>query len=209
MALKNVDSQKIALYGRTLPYALVAAGIGVGPMLMAGVKVPIIILVSVLAFFVGLFLPVMLSERAADAGASIYTASGSSTPALAQYSLAESLVARGQTDEAIEAYTLLSEDFPQDPQPRIRLARVLRDKKQDYEGAAEWFRKSLACEKMEQANEIAIIREMVEVYTHKMNTPELALRYLPRLYEKYPTHPAAEWARREYLEIKEALQSRG
>lgn len=202
MALKDTDSQKIALYLKTLPFAFLAAGIAFSAALANGLSVGKATAIFVVSFIIVMLGPVFFASRTADAVSTIYMSGGKSTPAPAQYSLADSLVARGQTDEAIEAYTLLSEDFPHDPEPRIRLARVLRDKKQDYPAAAEWFKKSFASEKMEPALEIAIIRELVEVYTHKMKTPERALPFLSRLSDKYPTHPAAEWAKREYSEIK-------
>ncbi|HUP88295.1 MAG TPA: tetratricopeptide repeat protein, partial [Longimicrobiales bacterium] len=177
----------------------------VGPCLLAGVSPFKIVLIALGAFLIGLFVPVMISEKTGNAAASIYGTKGSSTPAPAQYSLADSLVARGKYDDAEEAYTLLSEDFPDDPEPRVRLARLLRDKSARHADAAEWFKRALSS-KTEPAVEVAVLRELIEVYTHKLHTPEKALPYLSRVFEKHPTHPASVWARNEYQEIKQDMQ---
>lgn len=202
---KDRDVQHIALYFRSLPYAIIAAGLTIGPCIIAGVGFFTTALIAIAAFLVGLFLPVALTEKTGNAAASIYAAKGSSTPAPAQYSLADSLVARGSYDDAAEAYTLLSEDFPDDPEPRVRLARLLRDKSARYTDAAEWFKRALDA-RAEPAVEVAVLRELIEVYTHKLHTPQKALPYLSRLFEKHPTHPAAGWARTEYQEIKQEMQ---
>lgn len=205
--MKNMDSQQIALYLRSLPYGVLVAFLIFAPaVLVAHVSIGHALLLAGGGFFAAWLIPPILSERTARIGAAIYSASGSSTPSIRQYSLADSLVARGKYDEAAEAYTLLSEDFPTDPEPRVRLARLYRDQLQRPDNAAESFKRALAVPNIEAATEIAVARELIEVYTHKLRTPARALPYLARLAEKHPSHPVAEWARSQYRDIKAAMQ---
>ncbi len=204
MIVKDRDSQDTVLRLRALPFAIIAALLFLVPALLMGASLLAAIAGAAVAFLIVLLVPGLVADRTAAAGASIYTASGASTPALRQYSLADSLVARGKFDEAAEAYELLSEDHPDDPEPRIRLARLLRDHMQQLDSSAEWFRKALV-KKISPSTEVAVLRELSELYTHKLHTPERALPFLRRLYETHPAHPAAAWARTEYAEIKNNL----
>ena len=202
--MKNLDAQDVALRLRVLPWAIVAGGLVIGPALMAGASLPRALLYALIAAVLAYLLPIFFLERAANAGAAVLGGSGASTPSLRQFSLADSLVARGQLNEAAEAYQMLAEDFPEDPEPRIRLARLQRDRMNELNEAADSFRKALACEGMQQANAIAITRELTELYIHKMKQPALALPYLARLADENPGHPVEAWARAEYADIKRA-----
>jgi hypothetical protein len=204
--VKDRDVQHTVMYLRTLPYALIAAGLVVGPALMVGTSLRLTLLYAGIAFVIALVVPVWLSERGGSVGASIYNASGSSTPAPREYSLAESLIARGQVSEAAEAYRLLAEDYPNDPEPAVRRARLLRDKLKQYEISADWFKRALSVPDIEPQKEIALLRELCELYIHKINAPPRALPFLVRITEKHPTSPAATWARQEYTDIKQAMR---
>lgn len=205
--MKNRDAQEVALRLRVLPYAIIAGGFVIGPAMMAGASVARALVYGLIAAVIAYIVPLVLLQRTANAGASVLGGSGASTPALRQYSLADSLVARGQIGEAAEAYRMLAEDFPADPEPRVRRARLLRDRMANPEQAAEWFKKALAAEGIEPAMSIAITRELIELHIHKMGTPALALPYLAQLAEKHPDHPVASWARAEYADIKSAQLS--
>ena len=202
--MKDRDAQEIALRLRVLPWAIIAGGFVIGPAMLAGASLGRALVYALIAAVLAYFLPLFILQRVSNAGASIYGGSGASTPALRQYSLADSLVARGQTQEAAEAYKMLAEDFPADPEPRVRLARLLRDKMADPQSAAEWFKKALAAEGIEPAMSIAITRELIELFIHKLQKPAWALPYLAQLAENHPEHPVASWARAEYADIKSA-----
>ena len=205
--MKERDLQQTVLYVRSLPYALIAAGLVVGPALLVGARWWQVIIYAAIAFVIGLFAPVWLSERGAEVGASVYGTAGSSTPPVREYSLAESLIARGQIAEAAEAYRLLAEDYPDDPEPAVRRARLLRDKLKQYDLSADWFKRALAVPTIEPAKEVAYLRELCELYTHKMNAAPRALPFLARISEKFPDSPATAWARQEYADIKRAMQA--
>jgi hypothetical protein len=204
--VKDGDIQHTVLYLRALPYALIAAGLVVGPALMVGTPLWRALIYAAVAFVIGLVVPVWVSERGGGFASKIYNASGSSTPPVREYSLAESLIARGQLSEAAEAYRLLAEDYPNDPEPATRRARLLRDKLKQYDISADWFKRALAVPEIEPQKEIALLRELCELYTHKLNAAPRALPFLARLTEKHPASPAAAWAREEYAEIKKSMQ---
>lgn len=208
--LKDVDSQNVALLLRGAPYGAVIGLVAAAAAAIAGHQpLWVALLVGVAAAAIGTFLPYLLASRGAEIGGSIYTPQGSSTPPIREYSLAESLVARGQLNEAVEAYELLVEDNPQDAEPAIRLARLLRDKLARFEEAAGWYRRALLKPKLEPSVEVALTRELIELYTHKLRTPNAALPYLKRLAERHAQHPAAAWAREQYAEIKQEMKEQG
>ena len=182
MKYRDVDHAEVAMKMRTGAYAGVAVG--------------------AIAYFGALF----IADRGGAIGASIYQPSGSSTPAVREYSLADSLVARGRIDEAAEAYQLLSEDYPGDPEPRLRHARLLRDKAERYEEAAQIFKSILGMAGLKPETELVALRELVELCTHKLHAPQRALPYLARISEKFAGTPTAQWARAEALEIKQQMK---
>lgn len=206
MKYKDIDSFNVALLLRALPFALIGALLALTASASMGASRGTVILTTLLAAVAGLVVPLYVAERAGRAGASIYHASGSSTPALRQHSLAESLAARGMLAEAAEAYELLSQDYPLDVEPRVRLARLLRDRMQQPEDAAMWFRSAIMLRDIDTATEISLMRELCELHTHRLKTPEKALPWLARLAEKYPDHPGGLWARAEMGEIRQAMK---
>jgi hypothetical protein len=208
MKYKDKDHFEIALRLRTLPYAVVCAGLGFMAAAMMGAPLFKAILIALGAGVLGFLLPLILAEKAGAAGASIYHSSGTSTPPVREYSLADSLAARGKLEEAAEAYQLLSEDYPLDPEPRVRLARLLRDRMQRGEDAAMWLRSAIMIQDIDSAVEISLVRELCELYTHRLRTPEKALPWLSRLAAKYPQHSGGVWARTEMTEIRQAMKER-
>ena len=141
--------------------------------------------------------------RAADAAGSVYMATGSSTPARRQYSQGEALAVQGKLDAAIAEYERNAREFKNDPEPRLRLARLQRDKRSDYEAAARWFKDVLALQALESSTEITVSRELVELFTHKLREPRRALPLLARLAEKHGNSPTGDWARTQIRMIKE------
>ena len=205
---KDVDSTESAYRLRSLAPAVVFGLLAaVAAVSLGGQKWWVAILYGVGAFASIMTVPLLIAERGAVAGASIYSPKGSSTPPLREYSLAESLVARGLYDDAIEAYELLADDHPLDAEPPIRLARLYRDKLQRFDDAETWYKRALSVKNIEEGTEVAATRELIELYTHKLNKPQLALRYLGRLSEKHPDHPAAVWAKLLYAGIKQDMRN--
>ncbi|MGQ0813355.1 MAG: tetratricopeptide repeat protein [Gemmatimonadota bacterium] len=203
---KDVDEHERVLRVRTAGYAAIGAVLVFAAGTMLGFPFLTTVIATLLAAVAGYKLPLLLANFLGSAGASVYMAGGASTPAVREYSLADSLVARGRFDEAAEAYELLAEDHPDDPEPRVRLARLLRDRMGRPEDAATWLRKALDVKNIDAATELALLREISELYMYKLRTPNKALPYLRRLAEKHSQHPSANWARTEAAEIRQAMR---
>ena len=204
--MKDKDSQQQLLRMQAAGYAIIPAGMAIAcSMVFAHFSIWRAALLGIVVFLASLFIIEWLTNSSADAGGSLYHSSGASTPSLRQYSLAESLVARGKHDEAKEAYELLCDDFPNDPEPPLRLARLQRDKLNDYSSAAASFKRALAARDVDRRTNIAVTRELIELYTHKLRTPTAALPFLGRLAEAYPDDAVSAWAKAEYADIKQQI----
>jgi tetratricopeptide (TPR) repeat protein len=199
--LRDVDSA-----GRTqnLQAALwsIIGGIIVGGL--AGIRFGLLgFVVGWLAggFFIWL-ITVLIADRAAAAVGSVYMASGSSTPGPRQYSQGDALAAQGKLPAAVKEYEQNIADYPTDPEPRIRLARLYRDRLQQYEDAAHHFKQVLQLTKLPETTQGAVARELVELLTHRMHAPNRALPILARLAAQQPDSAAGKWAKSELAELK-------
>src|SRR5690606_2764929 len=107
----------------------------------------------------------------------------------------------GELERAAAAY-------PEDTIPVLRLARLLRDQCRRPEDAARWFREAL--KRSRDANEeIGVVRELIELYVHRLGEPRRALPELARLAEKRADTPAGAWAKREPGAIRRTVNSEG
>lgn len=208
MAVRDVDSAETAFRVRAAGYAAIIAAVGAGITLL--VNGSILIALSTGALLVGLiyFGVLFLAEQGGRMGVSIFHPSGSSTPAVRDYSLAGSLVARAQYEEAVAEYQRLSVEHPQDPEPRLRHARVLCNSLHAYEDAGIVLRQILQMPALKPEIEQTVLRELVELYIHKQQHPQRALPFLARIAEKFAGTPVSQWARREARAIKESMQQR-
>jgi hypothetical protein len=135
----------------------------------------------------------------------LYNPSGAGTPRRREYSQAESLAARGLYAEAVVAFEAASAEDPADPTPSLRLARIHRDRLAKHEDAATWFKRAL--ERAEPGSGLAllVVKELVELYSVKLETPARAAPLLARLAEGRPGTPEAQWARDELRRLKDGL----
>jgi hypothetical protein len=171
---------------------------------------PIPIIAAVLALPVGWFLSYKLvlhfSEGAGKAAASIYFHSGESTPSPRQYSLAQSYVARGMYSKAAEQYAVHAAEYPTDPEPCMRLARLYRDELDKPEEAIQWFKHTSLIEGINPGTEMMALRELIEVYTHRLHRERAAAPYLARLAAAHPNAPAGVWAKQQLAAMKAAMR---
>lgn len=150
---------------------------------------------------------IYLSDAAGSAAGIIYNPSGSSVPYRRQHSYAASLAARGEYEDAVLAYELLVAEHPDDPEPYLRLARLLRDEMGRYEDAARWFRRVRTETALPPAREILVSRELIELYRSRLDAPLKAAPELARLAERHGGTPEGEWAVRELREVKEMIRA--
>ncbi len=147
----------------------------------------------------------LFSEGAGAVAGTIYHPSGKSTPPKREYSYPESLVARGHYEEAVTAYQLCCADFPDDPEPYVRIARLYRDKLEKHEDALFWFKRARSDAQVDKGRELLITQEIIEIYTGKLDVPQKAIPELARLVDRFPQDPVADWAKEEIKRLREAL----
>lgn len=146
-----------------------------------------------------------LADRAGRLGSMLYLTSGSTTPAVPDYSLGDSLAARGRLTEAAAEFERCTALCATDPAPRFRLARLLRDRTHDPEAAARWLRSILDIPLLDAATEALAARELAELFVHGMDQPARALAVLARLAARQPATAAGQWARARIAEIKAGM----
>jgi hypothetical protein len=131
--LRDIDSLDQIYNGMSLLMSAIAlvAG-GAGGIIIADLYGfhPVIggVLGAAAGFGTAFLLTRVLGEKAGRAAGSIYFGSGSTMPVQREFSLAESLVVRGRLDDAVAELERGAATFPDDPEPCIRLARLLRDR---------------------------------------------------------------------------------
>jgi tetratricopeptide (TPR) repeat protein len=146
-----------------------------------------------------------ITWNAGRAAGTIHNPSGKGTPYRQEYSRAAALVIRGNYDEAVEAYREHIAEQPEDPEPYLRLARLLRDQLDRYDDAAHWFKAARQSARITARQEVFITRELIELATDKLRDPARAAPELARLIERFPGAPEAVWARTELREIKKQI----
>lgn len=142
-------------------------------------------------------------------GSRLYMPGGGSMPPARQYSLGDSLVARGRYVEAAAEFERAAAKYPHDPIPCLRLARLLRDSLERPEDSVRWLRQAITRRECDAAAQALAIREIVEVFSNRLQQPERALPDLARLADAQAGTPAGEWARREMADIRQAMRERG
>ena len=146
------------------------------------------------------------SGAAGRGGGHIYNPSGSSTPGAREYSEPQSLVHRGLFQEAIDCYETYVAEFPDDPEPCVGIARIYRDQLKRYDEAVRWFRRARQTGGIDRGREILITREIVELYTGRLNTPRAAIPELARLAERFAGSREGELAGEELRRLRGQVQ---
>lgn len=202
--LKDVDSAARARTFKMLLYSVPGGVAGAMGGAFAGIG-------ALPGFIVG-FLFVFLvtrgtAEGAGTAAGAIYHPSGRSAPVKREYSYAESLAARGRYEEAITAYEVGVSEFPEDPEPYMRIARLKRDRLGEFEDAVFWFKRARNDSEISEGQELLVTQEMIEVYRDKLDAPTRAIPELARLIDRFPDDQAADWARDEMGKLKEQVRA--
>jgi tetratricopeptide (TPR) repeat protein len=211
--LRNVDTAQQVFDIKTATYAVVGALLGAaGGLYFARTReapVPVIILATIVGGVAGFCMVFFSARTLAHASGSalgqIYSPSGSSNPIKREYSKPQALEARGHYDEAILAYEVFCINFPDEPEPFIRIGRLLRDHLQRYDEAVSWLRKARSA-KMPQALELLVTQEIFEIYTHRLGQPQRAIPELARLTERFPGTDTARWAEEQLQRLRSTIR---
>lgn len=135
----------------------------------------------------------------------IHNPQGRVAPERRDYSFAQSLAARGDFAGAVREYERAVIEFPQDPEPYIRIARLKRRELQQPEDAVNWFKRARTDAEVSLGQELLVTRELIELYRGDLNTPERAIPELARLIDRFPDDPAVDVSKRELAELRERL----
>ena len=208
--LRNRDSAERAYRIKALVWSIPGAFIG----LLAGVLVASRTGVnSTLAVLLGAAIGAsatygsvrVLTRAAVSAMQAVHAPSGASTPIKRDYSLAQSLVARGRYGDAVAAYQSHAVEFPDDPVPPLQLARLLGGHLRCHEEAAAWLRHARAHCTLTTGQELMVAQELVRIYVDELQAPRRAMPELSRIVAGFPETPAAATARRELEAMRELL----
>jgi hypothetical protein len=147
----------------------------------------------------------LLVRSGAAAMGQIYNPSGKSTPVVREYSHGQSLAARGLYLEAIDAYEADCAEFPDDPEPCFRVARLYLKELKRYEDAIAWFKRARGAGAIDAGRELLATQEIVDIYVHKLKEPRRAMPELARLADRFPGTPAAGWAAEQLRLARERI----
>lgn len=150
-----------------------------------------------------------IANSAGSAASTLYSPASGAPARTKEHSRAESLVARGLYEDAVSAFELAVLEDPSDPTPYLRIARVYRDHLGRYEDAARWFRRAVREASAPPGAAFLARKELVEIYTHRMGTPERALPELARMAEELAGTQEADWAAAQIRDIKARMSEGG
>ena len=156
-------------------------------------------------FSVTFLVSLAIVEGVGNLMGTIHNPSGKSTPVIREYSYPESLAIRGRYEDAIDVYQVCCTDYPEDPEPYVRIGRIYRDNLNQHDEALLWFKRARSEATVHRGIELLITQEIIEIYTRRMNTPERAIPELARLAEKYAGDPAGDSAKQELNRLREGL----
>jgi tetratricopeptide (TPR) repeat protein len=210
--LADVDSAESAFRLKAFTWSLAGLVLGVLLGLLISIQrgtAPIrTMVISGLALWLFSYAgSLLVAERMGRWGGGIYFSGTSRLPQRREYSLGEALAARGRCREAADEYERNAAAFREDPEPCMRLARLLRDELGQPDAAVTWYREALR--RAAPGSRVATQRELVELFVHRLATPEKALPELARIAAEHDGTPTADWARGELRRIKAQLPGDG
>jgi tetratricopeptide (TPR) repeat protein len=157
------------------------------------------------AWALAFFGPLALAALGGRAAQQIHNPSGRSTPSAREYSHAESLVARGLYQEAIDAFEVAISENASDPTPYLRIARVYRDRLHRFDDAATWLKRAGSHATASAGVAHLATRELIELYVTKLNQPQRAAPLLARMCEERAGTPEGAWANEELARVKSTM----
>jgi tetratricopeptide (TPR) repeat protein len=155
-----------------------------------------------LGWTIAYLLTLGLLEGAARTAQTVYAPSGASTPARREYSRAQALRAAGEYAEAVQAYEAFVAEFPEEPDPYLQIAWILRDDLGAHADSARWLRRVRLDARLTRGQELLVAQELIELYRDKLDEPQRAMPELARIADLVPETPQAVAARRELAELR-------
>ena len=173
---------------------------------MCGCVVPA--LQMLVAFVLSLLLAVtaggagIMTGRTIGIGWKHFMVDGSSTPYEEQYSHEQSLVMRGQIDDALASFEAIVHENPDAVKPRVRAAELYSREKGNHVRAAQLLSEIQRIQSAGVGDFVYATHRLVDLYTGPLNEPGRAMVELRRLIERLPGSPAADQARDALATLK-------
>lgn len=138
-----------------------------------------------------------------------FAVDGSSTPYKEQYSYQQSLVMRGQLDDALASFEAVISEQPDAVDARVKAAELYCREKRNYVRAATLFREVQRIATITPGEDIYVTNRLVDLLTGPLGDSSRALSELRRLIDRYPTSAAAGLARGALATLKAQLHGDG
>jgi len=122
-----------------------------------------------------------------------------------EHSRADALVQRGDPETAIAVLEASLEEFPDDPEALLRIARIRRRSLSDLPGAIEAFRKARASGLLSDYESRVSMREMLDI-ADELGDPARVAPDLARHRDAYEDSDEGRWAVEELAEIKRSIR---
>jgi tetratricopeptide (TPR) repeat protein len=149
------------------------------------------------------FIATNVVGKGAHLASQIYAPEG--TPPKREYSQAESLIARGRYEEAAVAFEIHCAEYPEDPDPYFRLARLYATHLERYEEAVVWFRRVRKDAKVSPSEDLVALQETIEILFHKLRDPRKAIPDMAALAQRHADTPAGQAAAKELALMRQLL----
>ncbi|WP_405282862.1 hypothetical protein V3331_13505 [Gaopeijia maritima] len=202
LPLRDIDSARRARWIQAFGWAAfpglfigVAAAVPLSAYIggMAFVLMPLLFTVVVGAFALA------LGEGMGGVVAAVAHPRGA--PLARDYSHVDAMLLRGEPEKAADLLRAEADRAPDDPEPRLRLARLYRDEVERPREAAAWFRAARDTPGLAPARSAIVSRELAELL-RAVDDLAGALTELARLAELHPDTPAGRWAEAERAHLK-------
>ena len=145
----------------------------------------------------------LLISRGVGKGWKHVMVDGSTTPYEEQYSHEQSLVMRGQLDDALASFESIVQGNPDAVKPRVRAAELYSREKANHVRAAQLLAEVQRIPSAGVGDFVYATHRLVDLYTGPLNEPGRAMVELRRLIERLPGTPAADQARAALATLKE------
>lgn len=146
----------------------------------------------------------MLAEGAGGAWHRLM-ASGASTPYEEQFSYQDSLVIRGQVDDALASYEAIIAERPNMIPARLRAAALYASRGGNPQRAAELLREARLVSGISARDDIAAANRLIDLLMGPLGEPGRAMVELRRLMDRHPGTDDAVRAKRTLAELKEQM----
>lgn len=144
----------------------------------------------------------LLVSRAVGQGWKHVMVDGATTPYEEQYSFEQSLVMRGQIDDALASFEAIVQGNPDAVKPRVRAAELYSRERANHIRAAQLLAEVQRIPRAGVGDFVYATHRLVDLYAGPLNEPGRAMVELRRLIERMPGTPAAEQAREALATLK-------